>query len=280
MFICPSTSPLLAVLHSVCIDPMHTNKSPSRPCSPRRPPRRRTPLEPRQRRPSSPPRLPPRGGPGCHHLLGALHGVHTLPTMLLAATPAPAGSRALTSDAAARVGGRCESRRRRGSGAAAWPRCDASRHSRRRGAARLRRRGSGAAGVAAAPAPGRVTPAPSARTTRRRWCPHPATAWRGAGRRSPGGSGSATCGRRRPDGNSSASSGGGGPATVAQGRSPAAEAWRQRLWRGGPRCARPLARARSWAAEARRQQLGELVRGAGRRRRGAALAAAAARTRR
>ena len=171
--------------------------------------------------------------------------------MLLAATPAPAGSRALTSDAVAWVGGRCESRRRRGSGAAAWPRCDASRHSRRRGAARLRRRGSGAAGVAAAPAPGRVTPAPSARTTRRRWCPHPAAAWRGAGRRSPGGSGSATCGRRRPGGSSSASSGGGGPATVAQGQSPAAEAWRQRLWRGGPRCARPLARARSRAKEAR-----------------------------
>ena len=59
VFICHSTSPLLAVLHSVCIDPMHTNKSPSRPCSPRRPPRRRTPLGPRQRRPSSPPRLPP-----------------------------------------------------------------------------------------------------------------------------------------------------------------------------------------------------------------------------
>ena len=176
--------------------------------------------------------------------------------MLLAATPAPAGSRALTSDVVERVGGRCESRRRQGSGAAAWPRCDASRHSRRRGAARLRRRGSGAAGVAATPAPGCVTPLPAparrgsggARTQRRRGAEL-------------GGGVPAAAARRHV--------GGGGPAAAAQ-RARAVEAPRQWL-RGGAR-RRRLGDSGS-GAEARGVLARWLGRGAGRRRPGGSSSA-------
>ena len=85
-------------------------------------------------------------------------------------------------------------------------------------------------------------PAPSARTTRRRWCPHPAAAWRGAGRRSPGGSGSG------------AEPGGRGLATAALARRPAVRSSvgsGAELGGGGPAAAARRARARSRAKEAR-----------------------------